>query len=293
MAKNIIFVLTEGEHDAAFIYRILKANGVSTNHLKLKDYPYPLDELFKSGILSTPLEDLNIEVARSRFLPSRVMKKESNILSIYRIGGDSQQQRRSELIKTISSLKSSESNELQAVEEGDVFLLYFFDADDKGVKKRIEQIKEELKNSFPSSEAENINRLSNKEVVRIENIYVGGFIFTALEKDTGLLEDALLPLMRQGNDDIFEEAEKFLAIHETTVLFKDKITFDETRTVKRKIGNEKYTHKKSLIGTVGQLQVSGASNTVCISKADYLTDSKIKADSTCREIYNFILKALK
>jgi len=31
MAKNIIFILTEGEHDAAFIYRILKANGMETD----------------------------------------------------------------------------------------------------------------------------------------------------------------------------------------------------------------------------------------------------------------------
>ena len=79
MAKNIIFILTEGDHDSAFIYRILKANGMTTKHkTAIKDYPFPLDRLIKSGIADIPIEELNMEVARSRFMPSYIMQKEDN-----------------------------------------------------------------------------------------------------------------------------------------------------------------------------------------------------------------------
>ena len=71
--------------------------------------------------------------------------------------------------------------------------------------------------------------------------------------------------MRQDNDDIFEEAEKFLGIHSSCNLFKEKLTYDESWTVLKKVNKVKYSHKKSLVGTVGQLQKSGMTNTVCIA----------------------------
>jgi len=292
MAKNIIFILTEGDHDSAFIYRILKANGTETKHkVPIKDYPFPLNELIKNGIPSAPIEELNMEVARSRFMPSYIMQKDNNIISIYRVGGDSKDTIRINFIKSINALNIPDSDAIQAMEDVQVSILFFFDADDKGVDKRIEQIKKELKQSFPEIEAKNIDNLINKEIYLVEDINIGGFIFTELKKNTGLLEDLLIPLMRQGNDDIFDAAEKFLDIHETTTLFNGKIKYDETGAVKMKVNREKYAHKKSLVGTVGQLQVSGKSNTVCISDADYLNDEKIRSNTSCKDIYNFIQKA--
>ena len=291
MAKNIIFILTEGEHDTAFIYRILKANGISTNHAILKEYPFPLNELFKNGISSIPIEDLNLEVARSRFLPSRVMQKDDNILSIYQMGGDAQKQKRIDFIKLINTFNTPDPDEIQAIKDIEISILFFLDADDKGVDKRIKQIKNELQESFPKSETENIDKIINKEIVLIEDINIGGFIFTEPETNKGLLEDILILLMKQGNDDIFERAEKFLAIHKETNLFKNGITDEVGKN--KKVNGRKYTHKKSLVGAVGQLQMSGKSNTVCISDADYLSDDKIQQDATCQDIYNFIKKTMK
>ncbi len=295
MAKNIVFILTEGDHDSAFIYRILKANGLTTNHkIAIKDYPFPLDKLIKSGASSIPIEELNMETARSKFIPSYIMRKnEDNIVCIYRVGGDSKEKIRSDFIKSINELNIPDIEAIQTLIDTQISILFFFDADEKGVYKRIEQIKNELKSSFPESEIEKINHLVNKEIVLIEDINVGGFVFTETDQDKGLLEDVLIPLMKQENDDIFEAAEYFLAIHEDTGLFRSKVKYDETNTTKQKINGKKYVHKKSLIGTVGQLQMSGKSNTVCISDADYLNDEKIKADTTCIEIYNFIDGTLK
>jgi hypothetical protein len=292
MTKNIVFILTEGDHDAAFIYRILKANGMTSNHkIAIKNYPFPLNELIKSGISSVPVEELNMEVARSKFLPSYIMQNEDNIISIYRVGSDSKEDVRVGFIKTINALNIPDMDAIQAVKDIQISILFFFDADDKGIESRIKQIKKELKLSFPETEAENIDSLVNKKVLLVEDINVGGFIFTESGKDIGLLEDILIPLMKQGNDDIFDAAETFLDIHEVTNLFKGKVKYDGA--TKKKVYEEKYAHKKSLVGTVGQLQVSGASNVVCIRKAAYLTDDKIKADATCKDIYSFIQQVLK
>ncbi|MDR1896984.1 MAG: hypothetical protein LBR10_09375 [Prevotellaceae bacterium] len=294
MAKNIIFILTEGDHDAAFIYRILKANGMTTNHrIAVKDYPFPLNELIRNRISSIPMEELNMEVARSRFLPSYIMQTGDNIISVYRVGGDSKERVRIDFIKAVNALNISDPDAIQALKDTQISILFFFDADDKGINRRMEQIKKELKSSFSESETDNIEKLVNREIFPVENINVGGFIFVEPGKETGLLEDILIPLMKQGNDDIFCAAETFLEIHESTVLFKGKITYDKTKTVKKKINEKKYAHKKSLVGTVGQLQMSGKSSTVCISDADYLTEEKIKTDTTCMDIYDFIKKALK
>jgi hypothetical protein len=295
MAKNFTFILTEGDHDSAFIYRILKANGMTTNHnIPIKSYPFPLGKLIEKEVSSALVEELNMEEARSKFLPSYIMQKEDEIISIYRVGGESKEKPRVNFIKSINKFNITDQNEIPVLEKGtQISILFFFDADDKGIDIRINQIKKELKSSFPESEANNIDKLANKEILLIKSIYVGSFIFTESGKDIGSLEDILIPLMKRENEDIFDAAEKFLNIHETTVLFKGKVEYDETRTIKKKVNSKKYTYKKSLVGTVGQLQMSGKANTVCISDADYLTDKKIKENVTCIEIYDFIQKILK
>jgi hypothetical protein len=293
MTKSIVFILTEGDHDSAFIYRILKANGLISDHkTAIKNYPSPLNELMKNGVYSIPIEELNMVVARSRFMPSYIMQKDDNIVCIYRVGGESKEKIRTDFIKSINKLNTPDPDAVQIVPGAKISVLFFFDADDKGVEKRIEQIKRELKSSFPESEAENIDRLINREVILVQDMYIGGFIFTELGKNEGMLEDVLVPLMRQGNDDIFEKAEYFLSIHEDSELFRGKVKYDSTGKIKKSVNEEKYTHKKSLVGTVGQLQMSGKSNTVCISDADYLNKGKVKADATCIDIFNFIDQVL-
>lgn len=294
MTKNLVFILTEGDHDAAFIYRILKANGMATNHqIPIKDYHYPLNELIKNGVSSTSIEELNMETARSKFLPSYIMEEDNNLVTIYRTGGDSKASIREGFIKQINAFNVQDPDAVQLVKDTNISVLFFFDADDKGVENRMAQIRGELKKSFPSSCYGEIDTLKEKDVLLIEDIKVGGFIFTKVGETVGLLEDILVPLMREDNDDIFDSAEDFLAIHEQTNLFKGKVTYcSNDSTIKKKVNGKKYSHEKSLIGTVGQLQKSGASNTMCISQTDYLNETKIKANQTCVDIFSFIMKAL-
>ena len=107
-----------------------------------------------------------------------------------------------------------------------------------------------------------------------------------------MLEDVLIPLMKEGNNDIFEAAETFLTTSTTSSLFKDKLKYDDKKVIIKKVNNQKYSHLKSLIGTIGQLQKSGKSNTVCISDSDYLNDTKILKNVTCIEIVSLIKQVM-
>jgi hypothetical protein len=292
MAKNIIFILTEGDHDSAFIYRILKANDMKTNHkIAIKLYPPPLDKLIEKGATSVSIEELNMEQAHSKFLPSYIMEKDDSIIPIYKVGGDSKDEIRIKFIKSVKNWFPPNKYSLSALENKDtrISILFFLDADDKGVTNRIDQIKEELKKTFSEEEIEDINKIENKKTCLVFDINIGAFIFTENNKDAGKLEDILIPLMEKENSDIFDKAKEFIGIHKSTQLFKDKLKYNDNGII-IKVNKKDYCEKKSLIGTVGQLQVSGTSNTVCIAKTDYLNDDKIKSNETCNDIYDFIQK---
>jgi hypothetical protein len=285
--SNFIFILTEGDHDAAFLCRILKANGIETYNIAIKDYPEPINKLFIKDLSSSVDEELNIDAANSRFLPYRIMRKDDNILCIYKTTGDMQEEKRVKFVKTVNEFTVADTDEINVADNITFSILFFFDADIKGVSKRIFQVKNELKLCLNNEDTEKID---NKEVIFIRKMGIGLFVFTGVDNNTGSLEDILIALMREENEDIFIEAEKYLDIHEKTALFKDKLEYDGK--IKKKVNGKKYNHKKSLIGTVGQLQMSGKSNTVCISDADYLTNEKIKSENICKEIFLFVQKVM-
>lgn len=289
MANNFIFILTEGDHDAAFIYRILKANGFKTYSKKISDFPPPLNDFLQADIKNITIPDVKIEVAKVRFLPNEVMYKDNNLLLIYTLGGDSVKQLRVSLIKTLNAFNIQDPDALQAAPEIDISVIYFFDADDKGVAFRLRQITDELKEIFEIDDLP--NEMLNNDLLEIEDMAFGAHIFTKPGTDEGMLEDILLPLMEYDNNDIFAAARQFLSIHPDTNLFSNKLTYEGG--ILKKVNRQKYAEKKSLVGTVGQLQKSGKSNTVCIRDADYLNDTKINSNPTCKTILEFINKTLK
>lgn len=290
MARNIIILLTEGDHDAAFLYRILKANGFRKYSALIRDFPKPLDGLLASDILNVSVPDESIQNARTRFLPSSVVTSGDNMLFIYAMQGDSRADKRKKLIDAFNTLNTRNSNEIQVMEDTTVAALYFLDADDKGVQARLTEITAELTDVFVGVQFDPFTE--NSSVRTIDDVLVGAYIFVEAGLDTGRLEDVLLPLMEDGNVDVFNEAANFLSIHEGTALYKGQVQYNGDATIKRVFG-DKYSSKKSLLGTIGQLHKSGKSNTVCISDSHYLNDVKITGNATCNEIVAFIGLAMK
>lgn len=78
MINNTIFILAEGDHDSAFLERILKANGFTSYKKKIKDYPAPLNDFLQIDIINVSIPEVKIKQARTRFLPYYVMQKDYN-----------------------------------------------------------------------------------------------------------------------------------------------------------------------------------------------------------------------
>lgn len=285
MAKRIIILLAEGDHDAAFLYRILRANNFVAYSKSIKEFPAPLDHLLASDILNISIPDSSIQSAKIRFLPNNVVEMDGNLILIYALHGESRQDRRLKIIDAFDTLNTSNQNEIQVMKDTSLAILYFIDGDDKGVKNRLIEINEELNLAFDGADIPLFTE--NESIIKIDDILFGVWIFVESGKDVGKLEDVLMPMMEDGNEDIFKEARNFLSIHERTVLYKGKLEYNEDGSV-RKVYKDKFDIKKSIIGTVGQLHKSGKSNTVCISDSHYLSGDKIRLDAVCQRIFKFV-----
>lgn len=248
--------------------------------------------VWKVHILSRPY--CNVYKELSTVLPFGAMKheKRGHLILIYSFNGDSRKKERIGLIKTLSRWISQPADEKEfsiseeSTEAGNNYgLVMFYDADDKGIDARINEVKTEIGPLFSCA-----NTLNNNGdiVYDDEKFKVGVYIFADHKFASGTLENILLPLMKQGNEEIFNDAEKFLNKHKNNDHRMKPLKFvkDEAGNISERRSDRanKYHHAKSLLGVVGQLQNSGTSNTVCIEKADYITLGKISASQPCQEI---------
>ena len=287
-------VFCEGPHDVAFIYRMLKATSYkSFDSCKIGDLPAPFNDLIKSEVEKTDVEQLNISEVKRSLLPAKVMKKDDQYIFLYSIGSDSKAAIRKKMLRDILSF-IPEPGEIRTTPVGTSFsLIYLFDADEKGLNARLNQINTEINEVLDTRGA--INFTDNATFNIESQINFGVYIFTGSDDNTGTLEEILLPLMQENNEAIFEEAQTFLNNHFSDErLFKLKIktnsttgNLEESRSTKQK-DKKYYLNSKSLIGTVGQLQDSGASNVVCINYTDCITLNKMRSNPKCIEIIDFL-----
>ncbi|MGL4806895.1 MAG: hypothetical protein ACRC26_11175, partial [Bacteroidales bacterium] len=170
--------------------------------------------------------------------------------------------------------------------------LYLYDSDDKGIQNRLEYISVELSKILENPGA--ILFKKNGSVCKYGNTKFGAYIFADHPKDTGKLEDILIPLLKKDNEEIFTHAEDFInSKHEPNRIKRLKIKKDPDGKITEHRDTKKgsYDKDKSIIGVVGQLQNSGATNTVCIKHSDYITLDKINANYLCSNIHD-VFKAL-
>lgn len=266
--KKIISILCEGPHDVAFITKILKSNGFTNNEkLKLSEYPTPINKLLINEATNTKVEDLNIQEVRQSLLPSSTLQRDESIyLFLFSLGGDSKKAARTDYLKKLSDFIPREEGEIDPFPDIELGLIYFFDADDKGITSRVQKINDEIK-----SVINNFELKENNQIVTFKRFKIGCYIFADEETEKGNLENIVLPIMKHQNEQIFDDAEKFLDQH-----------FSKDRC------KSKYDKSKSIIGLCGQLQKSGGSNVVCIAQSDYINDDKILQNKTCVNIIDFI-----
>jgi len=291
---QLITVFCEGPHDIAFIYRMLKTLAFkSYDSCIIGDLPVPFNSLIKQEVEKTDIEDLNLIQVRRSLLPSKVMKKDEKYIFLYSIGGDSRSDIRISMLNDIVSFVPV-PGEINATPDGTTFsAIYLFDADDRGVTNRLNEINREINGVLGTKGT--INFIENATFHTVYDINFGAYIFTGEDNNTGTLEGILLPLMEENNERIFANAQLFLSSYfDDSRLFPLKIRTNSTTGITAETrssrGGEKYkfSNPKSLIGTAGQLQCSGKSNVVCISDSDFITLPKIQSNAKCVEITTFL-----
>lgn len=295
MADKIIIALCEGPHDVSFINRILKTIGfVSNEFKKLKDFPSPMDKLMENEFTKTDIEQLNLQELRQGILPTHTLQKDNIWFFLYSMGGDGKKEPRKTILRNlkvnvrkIGEIKGDRNSYLNT----QLSLIYIFDSDSKGLNRRLAEVLNEVKEVIPT--LNNNIFPANSTFSNVEGIRIGCHIFTGNDNNTGKLEDILMPMLRDTNEDIFDNAEKYLQTHLNNLrLFSLKLAningvISETRSIKG-ADKLKYDSQKSIVGVIGQLQKSGGSNTVCIGQTDYLTLDKISNSSKCNDFIDFV-----
>lgn len=273
MATQLIAVLCEGPHDVAFINKILKTIGFKSNEAtKIGGFPKPMNDFLKTEVEKSDIESLNIQEVKQALLPSNTLYRDDSFLFLYSMGGDSKILSKAQpmLNKFISlSLKEEGGYDEALPKDTQLAMVFFLDADNKGVKARIDELNKEIEKNI------GVKPFENSPFFEYSNVKLGVFVFTGSDNNTGKLEDILIPLMIENNEKIFNDAETYL-----------NTNYDNKRVIY-------YDKTKSQIGVVGQLQNSGGSNAVCISKTDYINDIKINSNHKCIEIISFFEDFIK
>jgi hypothetical protein len=276
MNKHII-VFCEGEHDIAFLTRILLAQGFSPYSKKVKDFDKPLSALYKNNLGNKNISDYEFKFQRpKRKVPFSVLTKGESLVIFHNFDGDGNfcNDGAKSIIKMYLNLNNDNIRKIQNYKKLNYRFLYFLDSDDQGVDARLEFLKQSLKLPY----------LNSHEIIVKDDYELGCYIFHD-ESHTdkhGKLENILLQLMKLENEAIFENA---LAFIENNNLERErKRKFICTDNQEEHLGAVQFKKDKSVISSAGQLQFSGVSNAVIIANSDYIQKDNLLANRHCIDI---------
>jgi hypothetical protein len=283
MANKYIIVFCEGEHDIAFLSRILYVNGFKPYKEKVKDFDKPLNDLYIKNLSDKKIENMKFKFQRpQRKIPYAVLKKDNLMVVFHNFDGDGNFTNggANTIIKMYLDLNKENMRKISNYKKLDYRFLFFFDADDKGIAIRVGEINSELDLSA---------KLEHNKINTIDLHEWGCYVFHK-DKNSGDLEYILLDLMKQNNENIFINSEKFI---EQNIL--------ENARQKRYICNNneekfngaiQYKKEKSIISIAGQLQFSGSSNAVIIANSDYIKKSDILNNIHCINISKLFIESI-
>lgn len=264
-------ILCEGPHDTAFVTRILKAKGFKQYKKAIKDYPTYLSGFIMQHIIANNVEELNLQEARNgKIIPYNALISDEYLIVLFSIGGDNRHDRRKTIITAFKDYFRGGITTRDIVNES-LRIVFEMDADEKGIIKRVEEIKKELSECFGTSEG--LGSFNHKKWVTLYGIEWGAYIFNNPKNGIqGRLEDIVMPMFIAGNEDISGDIETILVKRESYKLFSGKKAFN---------------HDKAKIGMMGQLEKEGTASPAIIEQSSFITDDKIKSDGICSEMADY------
>lgn len=267
--NKVVVVLCEGQHDIAFISRVLKANNFLPYNKKIKQFQQPLNSLFEQTLKAKTISDKKLGFQSDYLIPSVALSNDTTLVLFHSMGGDARTRERGEVLEMYQDL--SGDDDFSQLDFSLRFVICL-DADDVGVSNRLDELSKEigLEDNFEQG-----------KIINFKNFEYGAFIYHD-GNDTGCLEDVLLKIVKKSEPNILDGASRFLE--------DNKLDAERTRehvcTASSQVykGSSKYKDKKSILSVAGQLQFSGMNNSVFIANTDYITYKELTIDDDCKLI---------
>jgi len=271
--NKIIVAFCEGQHDIAFLSKVLFVNGFTAYKKKIKDFVEPLNKQFINKLPNKEIGDKKLGFQSEYMIPSVALHKDQNILVLFHnLNGDGKAEERKKILEMYQNIQSKDDDFTSEFNLNFRFL-YFFDADEIGIQKRVDELNRELSLTD--------KKIVHKEIVDIDSYEWSCYIFHK-DQDSGDLEDILLELMRPNNEKIFDNSQSFITANQLDEgRQKEFICNNLEEKYKNRI---KFKEKKSIISIAGQLQFSSMNNSVIIAKSDYIKKGDIESNIHCKDI---------
>jgi len=275
--NNFIIVFCEGDHDIAFLTRILLVNGYKSYNKKVNEFRKPLDKLYIKNLSTKKIADHEFKFQQPKQkVPYSVLEKDDYLVIFHNFNGDGNFKKdgANNIIKMYLSLNNENRRKIEKYEKLNYKFLYFLDADNEGVESRVNAIKNSL----------DLDEFKHLEITSHDNYDVGCYIFHD-EKDLnkyGTLEDVLISLMMKNNETTFNNSRDFI---KSNLLASDRQRKLLCTDIEEKpVDSITFKKQKSIISIAGQLQFSGSSNAVIIANSDYIKKNDIDNSTSCQNI---------
>lgn len=269
---RIIVALCEGQHDVAFLSRLLLVNDFITYNKKIKEFPWPFSDRFQTELsnISIPDKKLGFQ-APSALLPSIAFHKENTWVFLHNVGGDSQADSRNKLIRMYRELSGNDDYSIVIPYR----FVYFFDSDLIGVDNRMSSLAQEI------GIEEDLD-FTNGSIIDFDGVQWGAYIFHNAVNQFGTLEDLILSYFDNKIPNLNANILSFLRGNSIPVASTRKIKYEGGRETY--YGSSRYAEKKSIIGIYGQLQFSGVSNSSLLENTDFMRLVDFVACQHCQAI---------
>ncbi len=277
--NKIIIAFCEGQHDIAFLSKILFVDGFTPYRKKIKDFIKPLNKQYETELSKKEIADKKLGFQSEYMVPSVALHRDEDILVLlHNLNGDGKVGERKQILDMYRNIQSDDG--FSKDYNLNFRFIYFFDADDKGISTRVDELNAELGLS---------NNLRHNKIRTIDLYEWGCYVFHK-DEDSGDLEDILLDLMKPNNESVFTNSLSFL--HTNNLIEERQKEFICNNTEEKYKERVKFKEKKSIISVAGQLQFSSMNNSVIIAHSDYIKKSDISSNSHCVDISKLFLESI-
>ena len=279
MSQQGLLIFCEGDHDIAYLFKVLrKVMGFSQqSHLKLSTLPSPINDLLVQQVKQRPFDELALEMAHQFFLPEKILNKDDQWIFLFNRRGESRYDDTRTFLDKFTLLL-----ETVATFGGDTVLenmryLFTFDADDKGindVKKRLSDHLPEVNRApfFSSIWAPCEHAFAAQQDNKALYILAG-------EPEQGTLEDILIPIITSKPDN-------------ETHLERAKTLLSELKNWPDTIAGQSKL-LKAAITTIGQKDKPGSSLNVVIQQSKLISDEALKNCTKTQRLVQFLTDFMK